>query len=147
MKVYVKNSGQYPLTFAAIETVPVKDVSGRESLANRQLFARVFGVKKSDPVTGLIQHTGYTEIDQDDYDLILKTNKQFQSALVKGTLKKFDSPPDEALLDSQLLVRTQEENARLKAEVKRLEDLIRKGGSDEDKPKTSKKSKDKEPEL
>jgi BMFP domain-containing protein YqiC len=143
LKVYVKNNGQYTLTFAAVEEIAVEDVSGRKSRVNRELFTREFGVKRNDPVTGLIKHTGYTEINKDDYEIMFKSNKKFQNAIVNGALTKFDAPPDEALLDSQLLVRTQEENEKLKAEVQRLEDIIRGGGKQ---AKAEKKSV-KEPEL
>jgi hypothetical protein len=126
--VYVKNNGQYKLTFSAVKTTEVKDGAGRVSLVKTPVFTKEFGVRIQDSLTGQIHHTGFTQLDEKVYKELFDTSVPFMKAIKAGTLSKYDVAPPEALLDSELLDGAQREISALRAEIESLNEIISSGG-------------------
>ena len=126
--LYVKNIGQYKLAFSAVSTTEVTDAAGRKSVVKVPTFTRTFGVFSKDPATGQVLHTGFTPIEDKEYQELFKTSKPFLSAITNGALIKYDEAPPEALLDSQLLDKANSEALELREKVAELKRIIGSGG-------------------
>lgn len=126
--LYVKNVGQYKLAYSAVSTTEVNDEAGRKTVVKVPTFTRSFGVFTKDPATGQILHTGFTPIEDKEYEELFKTSKPFLSAITKGTLVKYDEAPPEALLDSQLIDKANSEVSTLREEISKLNRIIAAGG-------------------
>lgn len=88
-------------------------------------LTKMFGIRRVDPQTGLLSHTGYTALTGADFDSLIKDCKAFASDIANGALVKFDKAPQEALLDVDLINSLQIENDSLKAEVASGKELLK----------------------
>lgn len=128
-KVFLKNTGKYNLSYAAILVVEGTDEAGKKYNQRKEKFRKEFLPFKKDSTTGKVVSTGFTQIDESEYEELLTTSKMFADAVKNKNLQMFRDAPKEALLDSQLLDNYSEENTALKARVAELEEIIEQGAS------------------
>jgi hypothetical protein len=124
--VWVQNLHTADLRFQALAGQTVINDLGREVNSAAVVFEQVFRVRKDDAVTGQTLHTGFTEIEVEKYDLLIKHNAQFRTFVEAKKLVEFDEAPPEARTGPERLNVLQLENAELRAEIDRLTKKLKK---------------------
>ena len=123
--VFIKNPGMYDVTMSAVRVDDVDDGMGGTYQKRVPYLTKMFGIRRVDPQTGLLAHTGYTAITETEFKSFIKDCKAFSSDIASGSLVKFDKAPQEALLDVDLINSLKNENASLKAEIASGKDLLK----------------------
>ena len=108
--VWVKNNDSTPLGAEVV-------VEGEKKLV-------VFAREKIDQNTGLTVSNGYTEIDKDLLDQILKENKIIKAFVDKKTIEIFDDEPEDALSPSQRVTTLRKQVAELTGELGESKDTV-----------------------
>jgi hypothetical protein len=78
-----------------------------------RIHERIFQRYKTDPITGRVEHSGYTEITAEEFNILHRYSSLFKPFLVSEKLVKYDEAP---LAASSPV----EQVARLTAEVQSL---------------------------
>ena len=123
MKVFVKNNSQYKSSYTGFVTN-----EGDTGVAVSTQFTATFGVFAKESATGMVTSTGFTEIEEEQYEALLASSKLFASAVKRGNLVMYRDPPPEALTDSRLLAKAESQVIQLKAKVVDLEKQLTTGG-------------------
>ena len=124
MKVFVKNNSQYKASYTG-----VMKSKGDTGVAVSTQFTATFGVFAKESATGMVTSTGFTEIEEEQYQALLESSKLFAMAVKNGNIVLYKDPPPEALTDSRLLAKAEAEVLTLKRRVAELEAQITTGGS------------------
>lgn len=140
VSVFIKNNRQYQSTFVVKATKEVEDGEGNKTKRVFVKFTKVFEPLRTDPVTGNLLSTGFTEVSKEEFGDLMKL-KVFSKFIEKGSFVCYDEAPEGALLDSQIVSSLRSENNALKERIKELETLI--GVSLNGKENTNKKGSNK----
>ena len=124
MKVFVKNNSQYKASYTG-----VMKSKGDTGVAVSTQFTATFGVFAKESATGMVTSTGFTEIEEEQYQALLESSKLFAMAVKNGTMVMHKDPPPEALTDSRLLAKAEAEVLTLRKRVADLEAQLTTGGS------------------
>jgi len=139
VSVFIKNNRQYQSTFVVKATKEVEDGEGNKTKRAFVKFTKVFEPLRTDPVTGNLLSTGYTEVSKAEFADLMKL-KVFSKFIEKGSFVYYDEAPEGALLDSQIVSSLRSENNSLKERIKELETLIGVSLGGKEKENTKKKS-------
>lgn len=123
VSVFIKNNRQYQSTFVVKATKEVEDGEGNKTKRVFVKFTKVFEPLRTDPVTGNLLSTGFTEVSKEEFADLMKL-KVFSKFIEKGSFVCYDEAPEGALLDSQIVSSLRSENNALKERVKELETVI-----------------------
>lgn len=123
VSVFIKNNRQYQSTFVVKATKEVEDGEGNKTKRVFVKFTKVFEPLRTDPVTGNLLSTGFTEVSKEEFGDLMKL-KVFSKFIEKGSFVCYDEAPEGALLDSQIVSSLRSENNALKERVKELETVI-----------------------
>jgi hypothetical protein len=123
VSVFIKNNRQYQSTFVVKATKEVEDGEGNKTKRVFVKFTKVFEPLRTDPVTGNLLSTGFTEVSKEEFSDLMKL-KVFSKFIEKGSFVCYDEAPEGALLDSQIVSSLRSENAALKERIKELETLV-----------------------
>lgn len=110
-KVYVKNNTGYKATYTAMRLGVL-------------VLKKTFGVRKNDPVTGAVGDTGYTVLEDTEHANLVQYCPLYAAAIVGGKLVKYDTAPDDALLDSALLDAAYAKIEELEATIAELQVIL-----------------------
>lgn len=97
-------------------TIHASNKDGNETLV------KTFNVSKTDKYTNRVVDTGYTKITAEEHEALLAGSKLYKKFLEDGRLVKYDEAPVDALNPAAQLVKLSEENRKLTAKVKALEE-------------------------
>jgi len=140
--VFIKNNRQYQSNFVVKTTKVVDDGEGNKTKRAVIKFTKSFEPLRTDPVTGNVLTTGYTEVSKSEFE-DLKKLRVFAEYIKKGSFVCYDEAPADALLDSQLVNSLRRENKSLQSRIAELEKLASavnvKDKEDTGKKKTKKK--------
>lgn len=123
VSVFIKNNRQYQSTFVVKATKEVEDGEGNKTKRVFVKFTKVFEPLRTDPVTGNLLSTGFTEVSKEEFGDLMKL-KVFSKFIEKGSFVCYDEAPEGALLDSQIVSSLRSENNALKERIKELETVI-----------------------
>ncbi len=123
VSVFIKNNRQYQSTFVVKATKEVEDGEGNKTKRVFVKFTKVFEPLRTDPVTGNLLSTGFTEVSKEEFGDLMKL-KVFSKFIEKGSFVCYDEAPEGALLDSQIISSLRSENNALKERIKELETLV-----------------------
>lgn len=123
VSVFIKNNRQYQSTFVVKATKEVEDGEGNKTKRVFVKFTKVFEPLRTDPVTGNLLSTGFTEVSKEEFSDLMKL-KVFSKFIEKGSFVCYDEAPEGALLDSQIVSSLRSENNALKERIKELETLL-----------------------
>lgn len=123
VSVFIKNNRQYQSTFVVKATKEVEDGEGNKTKRVFVKFTKVFEPLRTDPVTGNLLSTGFTEVSKEEFGDLMKL-KVFSKFIEKGSFVCYDEAPEGALLDSQIVSSLRSENNALKERIKELETLV-----------------------
>lgn len=123
VSVFIKNNRQYQSTFVVKATKEVEDGEGNKTKRVFVKFTKVFEPLRTDPVTGNLLSTGFTEVSKEEFSDLMKL-KVFSKFIEKGSFVCYDEAPEGALLDSQIISSLRSENNALKERIKELETLV-----------------------
>lgn len=123
VSVFIKNNRQYQSTFVVKATKEVEDGEGNKAKRVFVKFTKVFEPLRTDPVTGNLLSTGFTEVSKEEFGDLMKL-KVFSKFIEKGSFVCYDEAPEGALLDSQIVSSLRSENNALKERIKELETVI-----------------------
>jgi len=140
VSVFIKNNRQYQSTFVVKATKEVEDGEGNKTKRAFVKFTKVFEPLRTDPVTGNLLSTGFTEVSKEEFGDLMKL-KVFSKFIENGSFVCYDEAPEGALLDSQIVSSLRSENNALKERIKELETLL--GVSIKGKENTKKKGTNK----
>ena len=142
VSVFIKNNRQYQSTFVVKATKEVEDGEGNKTKRVFVKFTKVFEPLRTDPVTGNLLSTGFTEVSKEEFGDLMKL-KVFSKFIEKGSFVCYDEAPEGALLDSQIVTSIRSENNALKERIKELETLVgvSLNGKENTKKKGTKKKK------
>lgn len=129
-KVYIENLRKYSSTFTVLETVEVAGDNGKKVKVERPAKDIEFVKRSTDPATGAVITSGFTAIDPDDYDALIKQSRVFEGFVLSGEYVKFDEIPAEAQSASDLVNKYANDLASANARIAELEALVAKGSSD-----------------
>jgi len=140
--VFIKNNRQYQSNFVVKTTKLVDDGEGNKTKRAVIKFTKSFEPLRTDPVTGNVLTTGYTEVSKSEFE-DLKKLRVFAEYIKKGSFVCYDEAPADALLDAQLVNSLRRENKSLRSRIAELEKLASavnvKDKEDTGKKKTKKK--------
>lgn len=140
--VFIKNNRQYQSNFVVKTTKLVDDGEGNKTKRAVIKFTKSFEPLRTDPVTGNVLTTGYTEVSKSEFE-DLKKLRVFAEYIKKGSFVCYDEAPADALLDAQLVNSLRRENKSLRSRIAELEKLAEAGKikakEDTGKKKTKKK--------
>jgi len=142
--VFIKNNRQYQSNFVVKTTKVVDDGEGNKTKRAVIKFTKSFEPLRTDPVTGNVLTTGYTEVSKSEFE-DLKKLRVFAEYIKKGSFVCYDEAPADALLDSQLVNSLRRENKSLRSRIAELEKLAE-AGKIKDKEDTGKKKTKKKEE-
>lgn len=97
-------------------TIHASNKDGNETLV------KTFNISKTDKYTNRVVDTGYTKITAEEHEALLAGSKLYKKFLEDGRLVKYDEAPVDALNPAAQLVKLSEENRKLTAKVKTLEE-------------------------
>lgn len=123
VSVFIKNNRQYQSTFVVKTTKEVEDGEGNKTKRVFVKFTKVFEPLRTDPVTGNLLSTGFTEVSKEEFSDLMKL-KVFSKFIENGSFVCYDEAPEGALLDSQIVSSLRSENNALKERIKELETLL-----------------------
>lgn len=148
VSVFIKNNRQYQSTFVVKATKEVEDGEGNKTKRVFVKFTKVFEPLRTDPVTGNLLSTGFTEVSKEEFVDLMKL-KVFSRFIEKGSFVCYDEAPEGALLDSQIVSSLRSENSALKERIKELETLvgISLNGKEKEEPKKKSSNKKKNEQV
>lgn len=97
-------------------TIHASNKDGNETIV------KTFNISKTDKYTNRVVDTGYTKITAEEHEALLAGSKLYKKFLEDGRLVKYDEAPVDALNPAAQLVKLSEENRKLTARVKALEE-------------------------
>lgn len=122
--VFVENTASYASTFTAVSEELADDGTGKKRKRVVPIFAKTFPIRRVNPATGAVEHTGFTMLTANELETLKKSSNAFRQDIESGALIVHADAPKEALLDSELIDSLQAKNAELEAEIERLKGLL-----------------------
>jgi hypothetical protein len=81
--------------------------------------SRVFSRFKTDQLTGRVEHSGYTEIPEEEFNILYRHSSLFKRFITDKKLVRFDEPPLSASTPSEQIIRLSAEMQEVKAQLAR----------------------------